>query len=69
MNNITTEIQINCNVAIKTLVDICKDKKASSLARVNSAKTILEFAYKGLELENIQNKIEKLEEVITIEAS
>ncbi len=37
------------------------DPEKSPYARVQAAKTILEMAYRGMELEDLQTRIEKLE--------
>lgn len=39
-----------------------ENENLSALARVQSARTILEFAYKGVEIEDIQERLDKLEE-------
>ena len=40
-----------------------ENEDLSALARVQSARTILEFAYKGVEIEDIQERLDKLEEL------
>jgi len=47
--------------AVKTLNDICKDKKASPAARVSAAREILNNTLKSIELEDIEERIKSLE--------
>jgi len=47
--------------AVKTLNDICNDKKASPAARVSAAREILNNTIKSIELEDIEERIKSLE--------
>ena len=47
--------------AITALMEITTDKKASKIARVNAARTILEYALKTFEEMDLQSRIEVLE--------
>lgn len=61
IKNTTAKLQANSNRAVDALVNIMENESLSALARVQSAKTILEFAYKGAEIEDIQDRLDKLE--------
>lgn len=63
IKNTTAKLQANSLRAVDTLVSIMENEDLSALARVQSAKTILEFAYKGTEIEEIQERLERLEEI------
>lgn len=63
IKNTTAKLQANSLRAVDTLVSIMENENLSALARVQSAKTILEFAYKGTEIEEIQERLERLEEI------
>ena len=62
IKNTTGKLQANTTRAVDTLVKIMENENLSALARVQSARTILEFAYKGVEIEDIQERLDKLEE-------
>lgn len=47
--------------AVKTLLEVMDDKEASPPARVASARTILEFAVKAVELDDLSERVEILE--------
>ena len=62
IKNTTAKLQANTTRAVDTLVNIMENENLSALTRVQSARTILEFAYKGVEIEDIQERLDKLEE-------
>ena len=47
--------------AVEVLYEVADDPEKSPYARVQAAKTILEMAYRGMELEDLQTRIERLE--------
>lgn len=47
--------------AVEVLYEVADYTEKSPYARVQAAKTILEMAYRGMELEDLQTRIEKLE--------
>ncbi|MBF0849097.1 replication protein, partial [Streptococcus danieliae] len=64
LRNVTTKLQYYSNVAINTLVEIAKNKNVSPYARVQSARTLLEFGFKGYEIEELEHRLEELENEI-----
>ena len=60
-NSVFTTIIGNCNRATQTLLKIMSDSKAPPLARVQAARTILEFSFRGIESVELLNRIEALE--------
>lgn len=62
MRNVTTKLQYYSDVAIETLVEIASDKTKSPYARVQSARTLLEFGFKGYEVEELEYRLNELEE-------
>ena len=60
LNNVAVE-------AVEVLTAIMNDPTISPYARQQSARTILEFAYKAYENEAIIEKLEELETVISID--
>lgn len=62
MRNVTTKLQYYSDVAIDTLVEIASDKTKSPHARVQSARTLLEFGFKGYEVEELEYRLDELEE-------
>jgi transposase len=61
MNQATAKLQKSTTLAIDTLNDVMANKKAPAMARVTAAKTVLEFAFKAVEIEEIQERLERIE--------
>ena len=57
----TAKLQLASNTAVESLFEVSQSSK-SDLARVQASKTILEFAYKGYELEDISERIRRIED-------
>lgn len=57
----TTKIQNNITNAIDTLVEVMSDNKQLANARVQSAKAIIEYGFRSMEIEDIAERLEKLE--------
>lgn len=64
LRNVTTKLQYYSDTAINALVEITENRNASPYARVQSARTLLEFAFKGYEVEEIERRMEELENEI-----
>lgn len=60
MQQVTARLQKTSEEAVNVLRDVMHDKEASPSARVQSAKNILEIAYRSIELDDIQERIESL---------
>ncbi|WP_257349060.1 hypothetical protein [Pseudalkalibacillus decolorationis] len=58
----TARLQQSSTLAVNTLNDVMSNPKAAAMARVTAAKTVLEFAYKAYELDELQERVEALEE-------
>lgn len=56
-------LQAACIKAVNTLRDIMLDTKAPASSRVTAARAVLESALKALELQDLEERIEALEEV------
>ena len=54
-------LQNACSVAVLALTDISQDVNCPASARVSAAKSILELALKGVELEDLAVRVEELE--------
>lgn len=57
----TAKLQLASNTAVESLFEVSQSSK-SDLARVQASKTILDFAYKGYELEDISERIRRIED-------
>ena len=55
------QLQAACNVAVMALTDISQDVNCPASARVSAARTVLELALKGVELEDLSVRVEHLE--------
>ena len=58
-------LQGACSVAVLALTDISQDVNCPASARVSAARTVLELALKGVELEDLAVRVEELELRVT----
>ena len=58
-------LQTACSEAVETLREVAKDAEASAASRVSAARAILEIALKAVELQDIEERIEELEEAMS----
>ena len=55
------QLQAACSIAVVALTDISQDVNCPASARVSAARTVLELALKGVELEDLAVRVEELE--------
>lgn len=67
MRGITNRVQLSAVTAINTLVDVAKNGN-SEIARVQAASKILDVAYTAYEKEDLENRIQVIEQM-AIEAN
>lgn len=65
MQQVTARLQKTSEEAVDVLREVMNDKKATPSSRVQSAKNVLEIAYRSIELDDIQERIETIESKIT----
>lgn len=58
-------LQKGVNEAIQTLEDIHRDKESPASARVTAARTVIETAIKARDQEDIINRLNEIEEIIS----
>ena len=58
-------LQSACSVAVLALTDIAQDVTCQASDRVSAARTVLELAIKGVELEDLAARVEELELQVT----
>ena len=58
-------LQGACSVAVVALTDVAQDVNCTASARVSAARTVLELALKGVELEDLAVRVEELESQVT----
>ena len=58
------QLQSDCSIAVKTLREIAEDTKAPAGSRVAAARTILEQSINAVEIMDLQERIERLEELL-----
>lgn len=64
MSEVTCQLQKEAMTAVKVLSEIMSDQEAPEYARISAAKSILDNAYKGLELEDVQVRLDQIEEAM-----
>jgi hypothetical protein len=57
----TSQLKSATGEAVSTLRAVCRDDVAPASARVSAARTILELAYRAVEIDDVIARIEKLE--------
>ena len=65
MQQVTARLQKKSEEAVEVLAEIMNNKEAPTSSRVQSAKNILDVAYRSLELDDVQERIEKVEKVLS----
>lgn len=63
MKQTTARLQFLALKATQELEKILDNPKASPYAKINAAQLVLDKAYKGLELEDLEERIERLEQI------
>ena len=58
------QLQGACSVAVTALTDISQDVNAPASSRVSAARTVLELALKGVELEDLAVRVDELEQQV-----
>jgi DNA-binding MurR/RpiR family transcriptional regulator len=61
VNHAICRLQRSSGQAVKTLEDVMRDGESPATSRVSAAKIILEMALKGVEVEDLEKRIEVLE--------
>ena len=64
MQQSTANLQRISHKAIDTLEEVLEDPAAPTSSRVQAARAVLDLAYKGLELDDILQRLAKIEERI-----
>lgn len=64
MSEVTTSLQKKAMEAVNVLSEIMSDQEAPDYARITAAKSILDNAYKGLDLEDTQVRLDIIEEAM-----
>ena len=59
------QLQGACSAAVGALTDISQDVNCPASARVSAARTVLEMALKGVELEDLAVRVEELEQQVS----
>lgn len=65
-NDSVNELKAACSVAVKTLRHVCNDSEATASARVSAASAILTQCFRGVELIEVQNRLESLQEQLQL---
>jgi hypothetical protein len=58
----TTRLRQSMTIAIDALVDMAQNQKTPAVARASACRTLIEFGFKAHEMEDLQERVEALEE-------
>lgn len=61
----TSRLRQSMTAAVDALVDMAENPKTPAIARANAARTLLEFGFKAHENEDIQKRMDALEEALS----
>jgi hypothetical protein len=64
VNNATYQLAKASNNAVNTLISVMNDGEAPPAARVSAAKLVLEMAFRGIEVDDLEVRVAALEEQI-----
>lgn len=62
VSHVTARLRQSMTVAVDTLIEIAENKEANAMSRVVASKTLLEYGFKAHEMEDLQQRVEQLEE-------
>ena len=65
VNNAGHQIQKSMNNAVNATLSLLNDPEVPASVRLSAARTILEFGYKALEMESVEERLEALERVVS----
>jgi hypothetical protein len=65
VNNATHQIQKSMNNAVNATLSLLNDPEVPASVRLSAARTILEFGYKALEMESVEERLAALERVVS----
>lgn len=65
----TARLRQSMTIAVDTLVEMAENKKTPAVARASACRTLLEYAFKAHETEDLQERIERLEESLESESA
>jgi hypothetical protein len=67
-NDTLDKLQANCLTAVQALISIAEKEEATDGARINAAKTIIDFGINSVALNDITKRLDELERRINDEA-
>lgn len=67
MQGITARLQKSSEEAVNTLNEIMLDETATPSSRVQAAKNVLDVAYRSIEIDDTQERLEELEKAVGVE--
>jgi transcriptional regulator with XRE-family HTH domain len=62
VEHVTGRLRHSMTIAVDTLIEMTTDRRTPATARVNAARTLLEYGFKAHETEELQQRLEQLEE-------
>jgi transposase-like protein len=65
----TSRLRQSMTIAVEALVEMAENSGTPAMARASACRTLLEFGFKAHEMEDLQERVERLEESIKENAS
>lgn len=67
MQDVTAKLQKSSIDAVNTLNEVMLDDTATPSSRVQAAKNVLDVAYRSIEIDDTQERLEELEKTVGVE--
>lgn len=67
MQDVTAKLQKSSIDAVNTLNEVMLDDTATPSSRVQAAKNVLDVAYRSIEIDDTQERLEELEKAVGVE--
>jgi DNA-binding MurR/RpiR family transcriptional regulator len=62
VSHVTARLRHSMTIAVDALVSMAENPKTPAMARASAARTLLEYGFKAHEMEDLQGRVEQLEE-------
>lgn len=69
VSHATARLRQSMTIAVDALVEMASNSKTPAVARASACRTLLEFGMKAHEMEDLQDRVERLEESLKENAS
>lgn len=62
VSHVTARLRQSMTIAVDALIEMAENPNTPAMARANASRTLLEYGFKAHEMEDLQTRVEQLEE-------